>query len=153
MPDGAQAQEGVALRLFHLCLCVLVRAKIAGANGERLALEQGDGAQVRVHVILLSGRLLAGEPEELGSVEPNAIAAVGEHRFHFLWELNVAHELDTYAALGDGLVPGEFAHGRAGALRSLLLAAVLLKRARIRTENDNAIIAVNNQLIAVFHFH
>ena len=82
----------------------------------------------------------------------NAIAAIGEHRFHFLWELNVAHELDARAALGDRLVPREFAHGRAGALRALLLAAVLLKRARIRAQDDDAIIAVNNQLIAVFHF-
>ena len=96
-----EAQRGV-LRVVLLAGGELVPAQVEGADRHRAPVHGlEDGAVVAV-VVLLGGELVAPHEEELGAVEPDSLAAVGEEPGDLLAELDVADHPEPDAVHGLG---------------------------------------------------
>ena len=100
--DGAVAEEGVALRVDGLGLGVFVGAEIEGADDQRAVLEAKQGIGVGAVMLLLAGFVVAGEVEEFGAVQADALGAAAKGIVDLGGEFDVGHEADEMPVEGLG---------------------------------------------------
>ena len=86
--DGAEAERRVRF-VGAVADGQLVAAQIERSDDNWPVAHLPQDGRVRLEVFVLARKLLAVEVEELGAVQAHALAAVREHRRHFLRELDV----------------------------------------------------------------
>ena len=151
--DGAQAERRVGLpvdpgRGPGQEVAALVAAHVQGAHGHRMGGRIGQQTGAGGHQLLLGGRPLPLQIDELAAEQADALTAVVEHGRQFLEPLDVgaqAHRVAVHG-LGDEVqVAVEFAgHG----LAPLFLLAAVPDRLRVRVEHDHAAAAVQDHQVA-----
>ncbi len=147
--DGAVAEEGIALGDVDAGLGVFVGAEVDGADGERAAGGERDAAGVGLVVIFLGGLGGAGEVEELGAIEADALAPGVDDLVDFLGELNVAEDLDARAVDGDGGELAQIGEREPEVPRLLDLELVVGELLWGWIEDDDAAVAVEDRGQAV----
>lgn len=147
--DGAESQEGVAFGGFFLSLGVFVGAEVDGADGECLSIEHLYALGVGVEVVFFCGGCLSGEVEELGAIEPDALASFVEELVDFFGELDVSEEFDFYAIGGDCGEFGEFVERETRLFGDGDAFFVDFDGFIIGIEDDGAFVAVDDDGLAV----
>ena len=99
---GAQAQGRVAFVAVDVGAQGLVAVDVEGADGHRPRAHDLHHVPVLVVKLVLAGKIRAVHVLELGAVQPDAVAAVVEHRDHLFWQFDVAEHLQMQPVAGFG---------------------------------------------------
>ena len=147
--DRAESEERVALGFVRALLGVLVGAEVERADRARPPREELERLAVGAVLLVLARLVVVRQVEELGAVEADAVAAVGEHALDLVRELDVSEQADAGAVLGDGLEPGGLAQRAAMVREALLLVAVVEERLGVGSQHHHARVAVHDHEVAV----
>src|SRR5262249_6424900 len=126
----------------------LVGAEVEGADRDGARGQRLDDALVRLEVLLLVGSDRLVQVQELGPVEADPLGAALEAVVRFLRELDVAVKLDAEAVLGEGGLVLELIEGDGEGAVRLASDFVVLAGLLVGVEDDDAAIAVDDDLVA-----
>ena len=127
----------------------LVAAHIQGARRHRPAVEPFDELAQRAILLLLIGQAVAVHEHELGAQQPDALGAGLQRHAELARQLEIGIERDLGAVAGHRREAAQPRQRAQVALMDALAAVVLGNRLRRGAHDDAALIAVDDQRIAV----